>query len=139
MSKQYKHYTNVTREILDTIKVGDLIKVNDWKKPMRVKAVSKNFFVMTQKNFGDNYYSVCSKLPWDGTIHNNMRGGMFHCGSDDWILGSPLCISYDNVYEFENEEANKKYLQAFEDGKVHLSERSGIAIYDLYVKSGGKQ
>ena len=63
MSTQYKHYTNVTKEILDTVKAGDLIKINDWKKPMRVKAVSENFLVMTQKNFRNTYYSVCSKLP----------------------------------------------------------------------------
>lgn len=31
MNKQYKHYTDVTREILDTIKIGDLIKINNWK------------------------------------------------------------------------------------------------------------
>ncbi len=39
MKKQYQHYTNHTRENLDTIKVGDLVEVNDWVKPMRVKAV----------------------------------------------------------------------------------------------------
>ena len=49
MKKEYVHYPTVTREILDTIKVGDLIRVNDWKKPMRVKAVSENYFVMTKK------------------------------------------------------------------------------------------
>lgn len=136
MSTQYKHYTNVTKEILDTVKAGDLIKINDWKKPMRVKAVSTNFFVMTQKNFGNTYYSVCSKLPWEGVIYNNMRGGMFHCGPDNWVFGSPLCADYDNLYKFENEEGNRKYLQAFESDEVHLSERSSIAIYDLYVKCG---
>lgn len=134
MAKEYIHYTDVTREILDTIKVGDLVKVNDWKKPMRVKAVSENYFVMTQKQFGDTYYSVCSKIPWDGVRHNSMIGGMFHCSSDDWIFGTPLCIEYENVYQFKNEEVNQKYLQEFEDGKCHLSERRGVAIYDLYVK-----
>lgn len=134
MKKEYVHYDNVTREILDTIKVGDLIKVNDWKKPMRVKAVSDNYFVMTEKQFGKTYYSVCSKLPWNGIRHNNMIGGMFHCSPDDWVFGSPLTLDYEDLYSFENEEANQKYLQQFEDGEVHLSERSGIAIYDLYVK-----
>lgn len=132
--KQYIHYTNVTREILDTIKVGDLIKVNDWKKPMRVKAVSENYFVMTQKMFGDTCYSVCSKLPWDGIRYNSMRGGMFHCSTDNWVFGSPLSIDYRDLYQFENEEANQKYLQSFENGECELSERRGIAIYDLYVK-----
>lgn len=46
----YKHYENITREVLDTIKAGDLVRVNDWTCPMLVKAVSKNFFVMTCKN-----------------------------------------------------------------------------------------
>lgn len=136
MSKQYIHYTNVTKEILDTIKVGDLVKINDWKKPMKVKAVSENYFVMTQKQFGNTYYSVCSKLPWNGFMYNNMRGGMFHCSSDNWIFGSPLSIYYPDLYEFENEDANQKYLQQFESGECELSERRGIAIYDLYVKGG---
>lgn len=135
MNKQYIHYTNITKEILDTIKVGDLIKINDWKKPMRVKAVSENFFVMTTKQFKDNYYSVCSKIPRKCGNHNKMIKGMFHCGEDDWIFGTPLCISHDNVYEFSNEQTNKLYLQEFEDDKTHISERNGIPIYDLYVKS----
>lgn len=30
----YKHYENITREVLDTIKAGDLVRVNDWTCPM---------------------------------------------------------------------------------------------------------
>lgn len=131
----YKHYENITREILDTIKVGDLVRVNDWMSPMLVKAVSKNFFVMTCKKGKDTYYSVCSKLPWDGIRHNAMVGGMFHCGCDDWIFGTPLGIRNENIYQFNNPELNKMYLQEFEDGKTHISERNGIAIYELYVES----
>lgn len=135
MTKQYVHYSDITREILDTIKVGDLIKVNDWTKPMRVKAVSENYFVMTRKQFKDTYYSVCSKLPWDGVKHNNMIGGMFHCGSDDWIMGSSLCVDHEKVYEFNDPEVSALYLQEFENGETHISERNGIPIYDLYIKS----
>ena len=135
MKKNYEHYDNVTREILDTIKVGDFIRVNNWKKPMRVKAVSDNYFVMTQNLFGDTYYSVCSKLPWDGNRYNSMVGGMYHCGTDNWVFGSSLQSEYENVYYFENEECNKKYLEEFERGECELSLRTSIAIYDLYVKS----
>lgn len=134
MKKQYVHYTDVTREILDTIKVGDLIKVNHWKRPMRVKAVSENYFIMTQNICGDTYYSVCSKLPWDGVMYNSMRGGMFHCSTDNMIFGSILVADYPDLYKFENEEANQKYLKQFEDGEIELSMRRAIAIYDLYVK-----
>lgn len=63
MDKKYVYYSEVTREILNTIKVGDLVRVNNWDKPMQVKAVSENYFVMTQNMSGDTYYSVCSKLP----------------------------------------------------------------------------
>lgn len=134
MKKDYTHYTNITREILDTIKVNDLVKINDWVKPMRVKAVSDNYFVMTRNQFGDTYYSVCSKLPWEGIRYNSFVGGMFHCSTDNLIFGSPLCSEYENLYKFENEEANQKYLQQFEDGECELSFRRGVAIYDLYVK-----
>lgn len=106
----YKRYENITREILDTIKVGDLVRVNDWTSPMLVKAVSKNFFVMTCKKGKDTYYSVCSKLPWDGVRHNAMVGGMFHCGCDDWIFGTPLGIKHENIYQFNDPELNKMYL-----------------------------
>ena len=136
MGKQYTHYTNVTREILDMIKVGDLVKVNNWKRPMRVRAVSTNYFVMTQNVCGDTCYSVCSKLPWNGSMHNRMRGGMFHCSTDNMIFGSILVADYPDLYKFENEAANQKYLQEFENGYLELSERRGIAIYDLYVKGG---
>ena len=134
MKKQYIHYTNVTKEMLDGVKVGDLIKVNDWKKPMRVKAVSENYFVMTKKQFGETWYSVCAKLPWGGIRYNAMIGGMFHCSTDSFLFGCPLSVDYPKLYEFEDEESNQKYLQAFEDGEYELSERRGIAIYDLYVK-----
>lgn len=136
MKSQYIHYTNITREILDTIKIGDFIKVNNWKRPMKVKAVSKNYFVMTQNLFGKHYYSVCSKLPWDGVRHNSMVGGMFHCSKDNWIFGCPLIFDYPELYYFENDESNQKYLQTFENGESELSERKGIAIYDLYIKKG---
>lgn len=135
MNNGYVHYTNVTRDVLDTIKIGDLIKVNNWESPMEVKAVSENYFVMTEDRDEDRYYSVCSKLPWDGVRYNSMVGGMFHCGTDNWVFGSSLQSEYENVYYFENEECNKKYLEEFEQGKCELSARTSIAIYDLYVKT----
>lgn len=135
MSNQYEHYTDITREVLNKVNVGDLIKINDWKRPLRVKAVSQNYFVMSTNLFGKQYYSVCSKIPWDGIRHNNMVGGMFHCGTDNWIFGSPLSKEYDDLYEFNNEEANRRYLQEFENGVNQISHRSGAAIYDLYIKT----
>lgn len=135
MKSEYKHYTDITREILDTVKVGDLVKINNWKRPLRVKAVSKNYFVMAMPCFGEVLYSVCSKMPWNGIRHNKMVGGMFHCGTDNWIFGSPLVFEHENIYEFKDEECNRIYLESFEKGETELSHRSAVAIYDLYIKA----
>lgn len=135
MACKYIHYTEITRKVLDSIKVGDLVKVNDWKKPLKVKAVSENYFVMAGNLFGKPLYSVCSKLP-GGFNRNAMVADMFHCGTDNWVFGSPLSCDHERLYFFENEEANTAYLQSFENGETELSVRSSVAIYDLYVKEG---
>lgn len=97
--------------------------------------MSENYFVMMMKQFGNTYYSVCSKLPWNGIKHNAMTDGMFHCGKDNWVFESPLCLDYEDLYEFDNEKSNKLYLLEFEAGESCISERNGIPIYDLYIKS----
>lgn len=127
--KGYTTYTEVTEEVLDTIKVGDLVKVNDWKKPMKVRGVSKNYAVMTENNFGKIYYSVIEKKPWDGVLRNEMVGGHFHCGRDNWIFGDPY---FD--YNFDNAEGVAQYLQTFETGKTELSVRNAIPILELHIK-----
>lgn len=129
MKTEYKHYTEITKEILDNIKVGMLVKINDWKRPMKVVGVSENYFCMIQKVCGKICYSVCEKNPWGRIRHNEMRGGMFHCGTDNMIFGY---LGFD--YEFNDEEQIKDYLQAFESEEIELSVRNGVPIFDLYVK-----
>ena len=125
----YKHYKEINKGLLDQIKVGDLIRINNWKKPMRVKGVTENYFIMIQNNFGNTYYSVCEKKPWNGIQYNAMRGGMFHCSTDNMIFGSLL---FPN--DFNSIELVEAYLQEFERGDIELSARRAIPIYDLYVK-----
>lgn len=133
MNNNCKHYTEITREILDTIKVGDQVKINDWEKFMCVKGISANFFVMTCQEGNDTYYSVCSKLPWNGIRYNAMIGGMFHCGCDNWVFGSPLTIDYKDLYQFNDQDATMQYLSDFENKKCEISERNAVPIFDLYV------
>lgn len=131
MKKDYCVYENeaVTKEVLDKIQVGNLIKINDWKRPMKVVGVSENYFCMIDKVFGKLYYSVCEKKPWSGIRYNEMRGGMFHCGTDNMIFGY---MDFD--YEFDNEEQIKGYLDAFEREEIELSVRRSCPIWKLYVK-----
>lgn len=130
MNAKYISYPEVTKEVLDTIKIGDLIKVNGWQKPMRIKGVSENYAVMIQKNFEETYYSVIEKKPRAAGQHNSMRQGFFHCGKDDWIFGSTQFN-----YDFENQAAVYEYLQEFESEKTHLSERNAIPILEIHIKS----
>lgn len=130
----YKKYKNVTKEVLDTIKVGNLVKVNDWKRPMKVVGVSDNYFVMKQNNFGKLLYSVCEKKPWEGIQFNRMIGGMFHCGRDNTIFGWMGTDDIKFDYKFEDENQINSYLKAFETRDIELSQRGSIAIKSLYVK-----
>lgn len=125
----YIEYTEVTKEVLDSLQIGDLVKVNDWKKPMRIKGVSENYAVMVQKQFKDTYYSVIEKKPRSAGNHNAMCQGCFHCGKDDWIFGDP-----EFRYNFDDAEAVASYLQTFEADIAHLSERNAIPILTLQVK-----
>lgn len=133
MNAKYISYPEVTKEVLDTIKVGDLIKVNGWQKPMRVKGVSENYAVMIQKNFEGTHYSVIAKKPRAAGQHNAMRQGCFHCGKDDYIFGAA-----EFQYRFDDAEAVAKYLDEFETGETHLSERSAIPILTIHIKSNSK-
>lgn len=127
--KKYDVYTTITKELLDEIKVGDLVKVNDRDKPMKVVGVSDNYFCMIQKVFGEIYYSVCEKKPWGGIRHNAMRGGMFHCGADNTIFGA-----YDFDYKFDDENKIRNYLKMFEEGLIELSCRTSIPIRKIQIK-----
>lgn len=129
MKKDYIHYQNINKEILDSIQVGDLVKINDWKMPLRVVGVSANYFCMIRKVFGKVLYSVCEKKQWPGIMHNAMRGGMFHCGTDNMIFGY---LGFN--YEFNDEEQIANYLQAFESGEIELSHRTSVAITHIACK-----
>ena len=119
----YTTYKNPHKDVLDTVHVGDLVKCNDWKSPLRVLAVGKKFFVMGRKMFGKFCYSVCHKE--DANFwHNRIKQGMPYIGLDSWVFGK-----YD--YETEYDEA----LQDFENGEVEVSHRSGVALYQISIKT----
>jgi len=128
----YVEYKAVTKELLDFIRVGDRVKVNDWKAGYEVRGVSANYFVMARTFGKHDHYSVCEKKPWEGVGHNAMRGGMFHVGTDFWCFGAP--ISCDNLYRFANADATAEYLGLFEDGVSQLSCRTSVPIKRLYIK-----
>lgn len=145
MSKQYEHYVGeqVTKELLDSIKLGDLIKVNDWTKPLRVKGTSENYFVMATKQFGKTLYSVCEKKRRQEGQHNRMTPNMFHVSRDAWVFGwmgwKDFNLNDNYSYQLDNPEWVEAYLKSFEyvpEGQElsRLSERVGIPIEEIWIK-----
>lgn len=136
MESTYKHYSKsqITKEILDQIQVGSLIKVNDWKQPLRVKGVSENYFVMAQDLHDIEKpleYSVFSKTPFQGIGYgyDGKIQGDYFCGPDFWLFGD---IDFD--YKFDNLESIQKYLNKFETGESEISMRNSVAVYSIQIK-----
>lgn len=100
-------------EKLKSIKVGDLVKVNNWKKAMRVKAVSENYVIMSQKAFGTSLYSIIDK--------NNLE-----CGPDNYYGKH----DYNNIWECEIA------LTELENNDLQVSGRRYIDIKNVVVNPG---
>jgi hypothetical protein len=98
-------YEDITKEVLDKIQVGDFVMCNDWKKPMIVVAVSKNYFIMVKRHFGTYCYSICEKLP-SKTTHNMYNAGRFRIGPDN----------YYGYYSYYNPKECEEALIRLEDG-----------------------
>ena len=131
--KTYEIYENVTKEVLDKVCVGDLVKCNGWSVPYRVKGVSEHYFVMTRKQFGKWWYSICEKKPWPGVRHNAMVGGKYHISTDDRIFGW-YGWDFESGEDYDNPDTMGKYLQALEDGEIGLSERRGFPLEQIAIK-----
>lgn len=124
--KRLRHYTvdryegdQITREVLDSIKVGDWVGVNMWISPLRVYAVSNNFFVMARWTVRGWMYSVCEKTPRRHQ-YNGIIPGYYHCGDDYWLFGAPVWSRFGcNGYDFKNEEAAQAYINSFEDASLN--------------------
>lgn len=129
----YEVHEEITKELLDSIQVGDMVKCNDWEQPMQVKGVSANYFVMTRNYFGRTMYSICEKKPWGGIRYNRMVGGMFHVGTDNWVFGwggwDP-----NGGYDFDDEKMTAKYLESLEQGVTELSMRTSIPLTSIAIK-----
>lgn len=125
MNKTYDYYDCITREILETIEINDLVKCNDWVKPMRVVAVSENYIFLTKKHFTEHMYSIIEKKECNFN-HNEMREGMYHCGIDDLV--------FDLNIDFDNKDECSEILEDFEIGEIALSVRRSIPLSTIQIK-----
>ena len=118
----YKTYTfsDLNRDFFDSIKVGDYLKINDWRRGMRVWGVSENYILAATKSFNGQWvYSIIKKIMWTGQ-YNSMRKNTFICGPDDRVFG----FSHEHAYEFDDDDFVRKYLKGLEEQKIGLSRKS---------------
>lgn len=119
---KYKAYENPQKDILDTVGVGDLVKCNDWNSPLRVVAVSENFFIMCRKAFGTFIYSICHKQPADYDW-GYVKTGQPYIGLDDYVFGK-----FD--YTTEAQDA----IHELESGEMDISYRNRIGLTRIEIK-----
>lgn len=126
--RDYDTFTSssLQRELFDSIKVGDYLKVNDWHRGMRVWGVSENYILASTKSFNGQWlYTIIRKIMWTGQYNKKDRN-TFICGPDDCIFG----VLHDHAYEFDDEDFVKFYLDKLESGSIGMS-RKCVSIYRL--------
>ena len=129
--KKYNKYEHkdITKELLDTIKVNDFVKINTWKRPMKVIAISENFIIMWRKHFKTFAYSILEKFK-RGYSHNLIND---NCGFsfDDFVCGP------DNSYckfDYSNKDDCEKALEELENGNLEVSTRHGWGVHYIEIK-----
>lgn len=124
MGNSYLKFSNPSKEVLDQVKVGDLIKCNDWVKPLTVRAVSENYFVMSRNHFGKPLYSICEKKPADFS-RNYIVEGYPTIGTDFWVFGK---------FDYLNQEDCEQAVKELESGETEMSVRNACMLKVIYIK-----
>ena len=122
-----------TKELVEHIKPGDIIWVNNWKSPFCVKCVSKNYFIATSEDDGERIYTICSKNPFNGQGHSSVKSGDFYCGPANCSIEKFFWQKRKNLYDFSDKNLNRKYLDALENGKNKILEHKMATIDEIVV------
>lgn len=121
----YNSYFNkeITKEVLDSIEVGDFIKINNWGRPLTVKAVSENYFIASMPCFERTLYTICDK-------RENFKDDyqdLFVCSADNFN-------SWGGRYEYSKESECEIALVDLEIGSLELSRRAEDTIRRIDIK-----
>lgn len=129
--EKYQEFCNdeITLDFLNSVMIGDKIKINDWKKPLTVKGVSENYVIMNRRHKGDDYiYSIIEKKRSSYRRNGREWNDMFICGPDDIVFGS------EYGYAFDNKKDTDSYLNDLENCDMEVSYRNRVAIESISVK-----
>lgn len=126
--EKYESYTaaTLTKEVLDSISVGDTVRINGSKRGMKCQGKTDNFIALANKSFqGKYYYSI---IDTHGFAYDSSEQLRFICGTDNLIFGDPLFN-----YDFSDKEALREYLGRFESGETEVSGRNWVVIRELVI------
>lgn len=126
------HNDEITKDVIDSLGVGDIFKINCWDIEMTVKGISANYIIASN---GERY-TIISKTKGTAKMNYNGRdySNKYYCAADDWIFGHPDKIDYPDIYIFNTKESVDVYLNSLEKGETRMSVRNREPINILYVK-----
>jgi len=114
--------------LLNSLKLGDKLAINDWKAKYTVCGISQNYILA---HYGQ-HYTIIQRTPMpDGYCYNGVRGGDIRCAPDWWIFGW-MSDKWDD-YQFNNEEWVKDYLYSLESGETEMSQKRHAPVWFLSV------
>ena len=111
-------------EVVNSLKLGDKLAINDWKAKYTVCGISPNFVLA---HYGQ-HYTIISRKPTPSDYHfNGVRGGEIRCAPDWWIFG------YVDGYRFTDENWVTKYLTTLEEGETEMSQKKHATVWFISV------
>lgn len=129
---EYFEKPNITKELLDTIKVGDKVRINNWRAYFDVVAVSKNYFIMTRPVKDTFLYSICEKNK-RGYEHNLCYQPKCGFSSDEFVCGAD---DHWCKYDYSKKNELKLAIKELEEGELKVSTKRGLGIKKIYIKRG---
>lgn len=114
--------TSEVLEVVNSLKLGDKLSINDWNAKYTVCGISQRFVLA---HYGQ-HYTIISRFPSPFT-HNAIRKGDVVC-APDWFL-----FGYSGGYDFTNPNWVTQYMIDLESGVTEQSHKKGCAVYFIAV------
>jgi hypothetical protein len=122
MSRKYIAIDPEKKDELASIQVGDFVRINDWKRGMKVTHRTERYLLLMGNDFGENVYSVIELLP-STFSYNDRKKGKLTAGPDYWLFGWNGWVDEQGNVDYNDPAKREAYLRTFETGETEFSRR----------------